>query len=206
MSFYPDSVVASLDAVEEFSDGQMTWKFGSSVPFSVREVSSNSFSGKEKMGGYLSQSLKPDIFRRDSKRLPGYSAEGLTGSRSVTKPPLSKLSILSTGGVTEGEITFTSSSHSESQTSVHGFGEIEEQEVFEFSSRNHVARESQLCSIKNGRGRSPSTNNFEIPRENSSERDEEDEENNFVPPHLLVQRETQSLFERPCSKRMINWT
>lgn len=28
----------------------------------------------------------------------------------------------------------------------------------------------------------------------------------FVPPHLLVQRETQSLFERPCSRRMINWT
>eukprot|EP00166_Cyanidium_caldarium_P005568 ctg_686.g367 len=29
---------------------------------------------------------------------------------------------------------------------------------------------------------------------------------NFVPPHLLVRRESQSLFERPCPRRMINWT
>ncbi|GJQ10644.1 hypothetical protein GpartN1_g2435.t1 [Galdieria partita] len=206
MSFYPSSLVASLDAVEESSDGLVTGKFGSSVPFSIREISGDSPVGKQKRGGYLSQSLKPDIFRRDLTRTSLYVAEDPRGSRTLTKPPLSKLSILSAGEVTEGEISFTSSSLSESQTTMHGFGEMDEQEVFEFSSRSHLTRESQVTSVRYGRGRSPSRNSFDTPRENSSERDEEEEESIFVPPHLLVQRDTQSLFERPCSKRMINWT
>ncbi|EME32421.1 hypothetical protein Gasu2_05190 [Galdieria sulphuraria] len=43
---------------------------------------------------------------------------------------------------------------------------------------------------------------------NLPEKPKEPKENtkDFIPPHLLVQRETQSLFERPCSRRMINWT
>jgi hypothetical protein len=208
MSFYSNSFLSSLDTVEESSGGLKIARSASSGLFSIEEVSGTgkSLVGKQKRGEYLSQSLKPEIFRGDSTRTTGCSDEDLFGKKPWVRPPLSKISIVSSGEVTEGKLGFMSSSLNESQCSCSAFGEIDEQEVFEFTARHQGARETVASSIRYGRGRSSSRSSFDFPRENSSERDEEEEENSFIPPHLLVQRDSQSLFERPCSKRMINWT
>lgn len=182
-------------------------RLGASVPFSFCEFTTNSLVGKQGKGSYLSQSLKPEIFKKDFSRSSGYPTEGSPAPKSLRKHSLSKISILSTGDVTEGSISFTSSSLNESHSPLHGFGEIEEQEVFEISSRHQQwGKDGAYSSMRSGRGISANTSSLDVHRENSLERDEEEDSSHFVPPHLLVQRDTQSLFERPCSKRMINWT
>jgi hypothetical protein len=76
--------------------------------------------------------------------------------------------------------------------------ETSEDDFEDFFGTNNVVEKKQETSR-----REKTLKSFNLP-----ERSKESKENTagFVPPHLLVQRETQSLFERPCSRRMINWT
>lgn len=196
-------------SLEESKSNFTFMRYGTSVPSPIYPPSTRRLpKSQTESWKYTCPSLKTETLHSETRKDFLYTKQLHHEVRSTRTVISSKESLSSFGDSSdEGSLVeegwrIRSCRIKESSTKDGDDLDIDEQEVFDFSSVSTSSGGNRVVSYRRNRSFENKLND----RDESSERDDDVEKRQFIPPHLLVQRDTQSLFERPCSKRMINWT